>query len=142
LLNDGMYKGFGEKSEGDKQQLYQHMLGMDLNSFVGSDGVASKHGMSRGTVTGVINNYLNHQTERKLTAELWTKTYDPDKSLSDNISNYARVLQQDPILAHTNTNVNAGKFESIDDVAQAVTTSLLGQSNRDTYQHKYGAKFN
>jgi hypothetical protein len=142
LLKDGMYKSFGEKSEGDKQRLYQHMLGMDLNTFVRDDGIASKHGMKRGAITGVIENYLSSQTAHQLTTDLWMKTYDPDKSLSDNIANYVNVLQEDPILAYKDTKVNAGKFESIDDVAQAVTTSLLGQSNRDTYQHRYGAKFN
>lgn len=142
LLNDSMYKGFSEKSEGDKQRLYQHMLGMDINTFIRDDGIASKHGMRRGTITGVIDNYLNSQTAHQLTTELWMKTYDPDKSLSENIAKYAKVLQEDPILAYKKTEVDTGKFESIDDVAQAVTTSLLGQSNRDTYQHRYGAQFN
>lgn len=139
LLKD---KEFGEKSEIQKQQSYENMLGMNLDSFVRTGGVVDRYGgLRRGSVAEAVDRHLQSQSSQQVSALLWQQNYDPNKSLADNMESYANVLRQDPILAHTGAKLDSGKFESIDDAAQAVATSVMGKSSREGYQYRHGVDF-
>jgi hypothetical protein len=143
LMKDSMYKGFSEKSSTEQQQLYEHMLGMNLDSFVRTNGIIDSHGgLQRTTIATAVERNYSGMEARQLMAMTWQKVYDPEKGLGENMKSYVAALQQDPILAGTGAKVDAGKFESVDDVAQALATSFMGRSTREGYQYKHGANFN
>ena len=143
LLKGEMYKDFDNKGDIEQGRLYDHMLGMNLDNFVRNDGIIDAHsGLRRGSITEAVERHYNAQTARQLMALAWQKAYDPEKGLQENMANYVRVLQEDPILSGSGAKINAGKFDSIDDAAQVLATSLMGRSSREMYQHRYGAKFN
>jgi hypothetical protein len=143
LLKGEMYKDFDNKGEIEQGRLYDHMLNMNLDSFVRNGGFIDTHsGLRRGSLTEAVERHYNGQTVRQLMALAWQKAYDPEKGFAENMERYVGTLQEDPILSGTGAKVNAGKFDSIDDAAQMLATSLMGRSSREMYQNRYGAKFN
>jgi hypothetical protein len=143
LLNAPLYSGFGKKGDVEKQRDFEHMLGMNLNSFVGKGGIIDHHdGLKRVSMASAVERQYQAQMMQQLTSLSWQKLYDPKKSLGDRVASYMGVLHQDPILSGTGAKTDPTKFDSVDDVARALTMSTMGSMNRDTLQHKYGAQFN
>lgn len=135
-------EGFSEKGDVEKQRLYEHVLGMNLQSFVGNGGMIDRYGgLKRGTITEAVAMQFNSQAAQQLAALAWQSVYDPDNTVQENLANYAQALQEDPILAHTGKRIDAGRFESIDDAAQALTTSIMGRATREGFQYRYGVDF-
>lgn len=140
LLKD---EQFGKKSYIEQQQQFEHMLGINLDNFVRSGGIIERYGgLRRTTLAEAVERQYSSDTAQKLMSFVWNQTYDPKKSLGENVEAYVKVLQEDPILAHTGAKINPAKFDSIDEVAQAAANSMLGRSNRELFQYKYGAEFN
>ncbi|MFC1741624.1 hypothetical protein ACFL3V_03760 [Nanoarchaeota archaeon] len=143
LLKQGMYKDFDKKGDIEQQKLYQHMLGMNLDNFVSSGGVIDRYGgMQRLGVTQAVERQYDSQSTQQIMNWAWQKAYDPKKSLGENMDAYAKILQEDPILAGTGAKLDTGKFQSIEDIAQALTTSLKGRSSREGFQHTHDVEFN
>jgi hypothetical protein len=138
-----LYKEFAKKGGVEQQRLYQHMLGTNLDSFVSSQGIIEQYGgLRRGAFGQAVERQQDRQVTQQMMSWAWTKAYDPDKPLEENIQSYMKILQQDPILAHTGTELDAGKFQSIDDIASTVTSSMKGQTSREGFQYQHGADFN
>ncbi|MBU2561801.1 MAG: hypothetical protein KKD17_05885 [Nanoarchaeota archaeon] len=136
-------KDFAKMGEVEQQREYEHSLGMNLDAFVRNGGVIDRYGgLKRGSITDAVERHFTAQSAQQLSALAWQKAYDPGKPLSENMANYARVLSQDPILAHTGAKLDPGKFDSVDDIAQALTTSWSGRSSREGYQYRHGVDFN
>jgi hypothetical protein len=143
LLKGELYKDFDKQGEIEQGRLYDHMLGVNLDTFVRSGGIIDTHsGLRRGSLTEAVERHYNGQTVRQLMALAWQKAYDPEKGLQENMASYVKALQDDPILSGSGAKIDAGKFDSIDDAAQVLATSLMGRSSREMYQNRYGAKFN
>ena len=143
LLQGEAYKGFGKKGEVEKQNAYESLFGMNLNSFASNGGIIDRYGgLRRGSMIDSVERQFNNKQTQQLMALAWQKVYDPDKSLGENMKNYAAVLGEDPILAHTGAKLDSGRFESVDDIAQALATSLLGRSTKEGFQYRNGVKFN
>ncbi|MBN1544328.1 hypothetical protein JW898_02595 [Candidatus Woesearchaeota archaeon] len=136
-------KDFTKLDAIEQQREYEHSLGMNLDSFVRNGGVIDRYGgLRRGSITDAVERHFTAQTAQHLAGLAWQKAYDPDRSLSENMASYARVLSEDPILAHTGAKLDPGKFDSVDDIAQALTTSWAGRSSREGYQYKHCVDFN
>jgi hypothetical protein len=143
LLKETPYAGFAQKTDVDKQRDFEHMLGMNMHSFVATGGVIDRHGgLRRGSITEAVERHYNSDVAQRLNALAWQQLYNPEASLGDRIASYAGVLHQDPILAASRAKVSPSKFDSVDDITQALTTSAMGRSSREMMQHKYGAQFN
>jgi hypothetical protein len=142
LLKDKMYSGFDDKEHADKQRLFQHMLGMNIDNFVGTGGIIDKYGgLQRLALTQTVERQYDNQTAQQLTSMAWNNVYDPKKSLTENMDAYANEIQKDPILAHTGAKLDPGKFDSVDDIANALATSLVGQSNKEGFKYRHGVDF-
>jgi hypothetical protein len=143
LLKEPQYKGFAEMSYTDQQRAYDTMLGMNLQSFVATGGIIDRNsGLRRGSITDAIERHYSADTAQRLNALAWQQLYNPDASIGDKLNSYTGVLNQDPILSGSGAKVGNNKFDSIDEAAQAVTTSAMGRASRELMQHKYGAQFN
>jgi len=142
LLKGKLYEGFDKKDHSDKQRLYQHMLGMNLDSFAATGGIIDKYGgLQRLAVTQAVERQYDSQTANQLMSMAWNNVYDPQKSLTENMQAYANELQNDPILAHKGAKLNPGKFDSVDDIANALATSLVGHSTKENFQYRHGVDF-
>ncbi len=134
---------FAEQNDIDKQRTLQNTLDLNLDTFVGNGGLIDRYGgLKRSNITAAVERHYDSQTAQKITSWAWMKAYDPKKSLSENVESYSQMIRQDPILAHTGAKLDSGKFQSIDEAANALATSLSGQSSKEVYQHKHGVDFN
>ncbi len=141
LQESSLYQDFEKKDDIEKGRLYEHMLGMNVDTVIRSM-IDQYGGMKRGSITAAVDRHYGNKTGQQLMSLAWQKAYDPDKSLEENMKSYVKILSQDPILSGTGANVDAGKFNSIDEAADALATSFRGQSTREGYQYEHGAQFN
>ena len=142
-FNPMIGKGFEGMNDIDKQREYEHKLGVNLDSFVSRGGIISRYGgLKRSAIAGAVEEEFGQKTTQQLMSLAWEKVYDPGKSLTDNMNAYASELQKDPILNHTGAKINSGKFESIDEIAQTLASSMSGQTNRQSFHYKHGVDFN
>lgn len=141
LLKD--HKGFAQKSDMEKQRDYKQMLELNLDTFVTNGGLIDRYGgLRRASVATGVERHYDNQVAQQITSWAWMKAYDPQKSLADNVENYAKIIRHDPILAHTGAKLDSGKFHSLEEAAQTLATSLIGQTNRDMFQYRHGVDFN
>ncbi|MBW2964252.1 hypothetical protein KY363_02225 [Candidatus Woesearchaeota archaeon] len=137
------YKGFAEKSDLEKQRDYKQMLDMNLDTFVSNGGLIDGYGgLKRAAMASAVERHYDSHIAQQMTSWAWMKAYDPQKSLAQNIESYANIIRQDPILAQTGAKLDAGKFQSLEDAAQTLATSLTGNLSRDTLQYRHGVDFN
>ena len=143
LLREKQYAGFDQKSYVDKQRDFENMLGLNLQAFVATGGIIDRNsGLKRGSITEAVERHYSNDVAQRLNALAWQQLYNPDVSIGDKVNGYLGVLNQDPILSGSGSKVSPNKFDSIDEAAQAVTTSAMGRFSRESMQHKYGAQFN
>ena len=140
LLKD---KKFGEKSYIDQQRAYQQMFDVNLDNFAGDKGIIERYGgLRRAMMTEAVQRQADGLDRQRLMSFAWNQVYDPGKSLQENMEAYVEVIQEDPILAHTGAKIDGGKFASIDEAADVIASSMMGKTNRETFQYKHGADFN
>jgi len=139
-LLDGDLKG---KSDVEKQQAYDNMFSLDLNSFVGSQGIIERNGgLQRTIMANAVDRHYNAKTAGQITAWAWQQAYDPEKSYGENMEAYGELLNQDYALQGGNASVDVGKFNGIDDIAQALATSLMGRQTVENFKNRNEVEFN
>jgi len=122
----------------EQQRELKTKLGMNLHSFVGGQGVIDRYGnLRRGVLGDAVDKQLRGDTMQQVEAFLWEKTYDPEKSMQENIEAYAAVVGQDPHLKDNEW--DKSKLESLDDAASEVGNSWLGQNTREGLEYRLGA---
>ncbi|MFH1064186.1 MAG: hypothetical protein V1729_03845 [Candidatus Woesearchaeota archaeon] len=141
LKESSLYQDFEKKDDIEKGRLYEHMLGMNVDTLVRGT-IEQYGGLKRSGLVAAVDRHYNNKAAQQLMALAWQKAYDPDKSLEQNMKSYVDALSQDPIISGSGAKINPGKFESIDDAAHALTTAFRGQSTRDSYQYDHGVDFN
>ncbi len=142
-FNPHISKEYAKMGEVDQQEELSNKLGMNLQNFVGPQGIIARYGsLKRGIVTQSVERQFDDKAASQITSWAWMKAYDPDASLEQNMKNYAALVQQDPILSGTGAKLDPGKFDSVDDLAQALVTSLRGNSSRQGFQYGHGVQFN
>lgn len=142
-FNPHISKDYAKMGDMEKQEELSNKLGMNLQSFVGPAGVIARYGsLKRLALTQAVDRQFDEKAGQQLATWAWQKAYDPDASLDQNMKNYAAVLQQDPILSGTGAKLDPMKFDSVDDLANALVTSMRGQSSRQGFQYGHGVEFN
>lgn len=142
-FNPHLSKGHAELGDMEKSLDMKERLGMNLQDFVGRAGLIARYGsLQRTTVAQAVSRHLDDKVAEGTAEWIWDKAYDPDASLADNMKNYAELLKQDPILSGTGAKLDPGKFDSVDDMANALATSLRGNSSRQGFQYGHGVDFN
>ncbi len=127
----------------DKDREMDHALGMNLSSFVGTNGIIDrKGGLKRGSVADALEGHYANRVAQQISSWTWTQVYDPKADLEQNMRNYADALNKDPILSGTGNSVDPMRFESVDDIAQTLTGSMMGHTSRSAYQYRHGVDFN
>ncbi|MBW2971531.1 hypothetical protein KY359_00715 [Candidatus Woesearchaeota archaeon] len=147
LGNAGFNKHIGSDyaklGETDKDRTLEHSLGISLNTFVGTNGIIDrKGGLKRGMMADALENHYANKAAQQINMWAWKQAYDPKASLDQNMQNYATLLNQDPILSGSGKTINPMKFESVDDIANTLTGSMMGHTNRTAYQYRHGVDFN
>lgn len=143
LKSDPAFAGYsGMSRDADKQRAFRSAFGLDEQSLTKENGLIDQAGFKLPGFSGYLERHFDQMKSQDLTSMLWSKVYDPEKSLCENIDKYTKVLGSDPMLAYHDAGIDSRRVTSLDQLAGLLADSMSGDLTQKELAQKWGADLN